>query len=197
MRGALACLFLASVTNAFAGSGIDERVGKDEGGIYRAQHAVPVVLGLAAAGCALTRGAADRLGRSCWRSGEAALSSYATAKALQWAIDRESPANSADPDDFSANSSGSFPSGHVAFTTALVTPIVLEYVQERPAVALLLLFPVYEAVARVKARDHWQTDVLGGLLLGGAIGALEVAYDGPVTLRLLPGGAALEVAAHF
>ena len=55
----------------------------------------------------------------------------------------------------------------------------------------LLLLPAYEMVARVKAREHWQTDVLAGALLGFAVGAIEQHYDGPFALALLPEGALL------
>ena len=46
-------------------------------------------------------------------------------------------------------------------------------------------------VARVKAREHWQSDVLTGALLGFAVGAIEQRCDGPIALALLPTGVLL------
>src|ERR1700728_1320049 len=52
---------------------IDHRVTKDTGGIYSLQDAVPVSLGLLAAGCAFWQGTEDRLGKTCWEAGESGL----------------------------------------------------------------------------------------------------------------------------
>ena len=184
-------LAVGAARGAAADSFIDEQVSKETSGIYRAQDALPIALGAVTAGCALLYGSADRFGRTCWKAGEAAVGSYALAKGLQSLTNRESPEHTDDPSDWNAHGSGSFPSGHVAFTTALVTPFVLEYASERPWVTALLLLPAYEMVARVKAREHWQTDVLAGALLGFAVGAIEQRYDGPFALALLPNGALL------
>ena len=184
-------LCVARTAHADNGSFIDERVGKDTGGVYRAQDAVPVALGLMVAGCALWNGTEDRFGRTCWVAGESAIASYGLAKGLQVLTKREPPSDTSDPSRWSSSHShgGSFPSGHVAFTTAIVTPFVLDYFEDRPWVAALLLLPAYEMFARVKARDHWQTDVLAGALLGFAIGAYEHHYDSPFVFTILPGGA--------
>lgn len=191
----LCCLSLGGLAQAKGESFIDKRVGKDTGGIYSAQDAVPITLGLMVAGCALWNGTEDRFGKTCWVAGESALASYGFAKGLQVLTKRESPNDSADPGRWHSSHSsshgkgGSFPSGHVAFTTAIVTPFVLDYFEDQPWVAALLLLPAYEMVARVKARDHWQTDVLAGAVLGFAIGAYEHHYDSPFVFSLLPGGA--------
>ncbi len=206
LRARPAALILTLVTffafgvparHAAADRFIDERLGEDTGGIYAAQHALPVALGLATASCALWQGSSDRLGNICWKAGEGALASYAAAKAVQRLTRRASPDDTDDPGEWSARGDGSFPSGHVAFTTALVMPFVLEYAGENPWAFALLLFPAYEMVARVKARDHWQTDVLAGALLGLAVGAYEHHREGPIVLTLLPGGAAVGYRARF
>ena len=191
LRAALLATLLGAAAGAHAGNGIDERVSKDTGGIYAAQHAVPVTLAVLTAGCALVNGSEDRLGNTCWKAGEAALASYAVAKGVQRLTRRAAPDETDDPGEWSSDGDGSFPSGHVAFTTALVTPFVLEYIDESPWAAALLVLPAYEMVARVKARDHWQTDVLAGALLGLAVGVYEHQREGPFVLTLLPGGAAV------
>lgn len=193
----LAGLALGCAVPARADSFIDDRVSKDTGGIYAAQDAVPIALGLLTAGCALANGSADRLGNTCWKAGEGALASYAVAKGVQRLTSRESPDDTDDPGHWSSGGHGSFPSGHVAFTTALVTPFVLEYFDDSPWAAALLVLPAYEMVARVKARDHWQTDVLAGAVLGFAVGAWEHERDGPLVLTLLPGGAAVGFSSRF
>lgn len=169
---------------------VDHRLDKDTGGIYRLQDAVPVGLGLFAAGCALWRGTADTLGRTCWESGEAGVAGALLSKGLQWATGRESPAATDSPDHwFGRGSEGSFPSTHVTFTTALVTPVILQYMDSDPWVSVLALLPVYEMVARVKAREHWQTDVIGGAALGLAVGAYEYRRNSPLIFNVFPEGA--------
>lgn len=186
------CLCLiANTALARSGGSLDHRVKKDTGGIYAAQNAVPITLGLLVGACALWGGTEDRFSRTCWEAGEGSISSYVLAKGIQVVTKRESPSQTDDPGRWSAHiNSGSFPSGHVAFTTALVTPFVMENFEAHPWLSsALLLLPAYEMVARVKSRDHWQTDVLGGALLGFAVGAYEFHRDSPFVFTLLPGGA--------
>jgi len=84
---ALALLPVAGRADNF----IDHRVTKDTGGIYSLQDAVPISLGLFAAGCALWQGTQDRLGKTCWEAGEAGLAGIAASEALQFITGRESP----------------------------------------------------------------------------------------------------------
>jgi undecaprenyl-diphosphatase len=69
-----------------------------------------------------------------------------------------------------------------------VTPFVLEYGHEQPAVYALELLPAYDAIARVKVHAHWQTDVLAGFALGTTTGYLAHSRDSPVILSVLPHG---------
>ena len=65
---------------------------------------------------------------------------------------RSRPAQSPDPHLwFQGAGHYSFPSGEVTAVTAIVTPFVLEYGREHPAVYALELLPAYDAIARVKA----------------------------------------------
>jgi hypothetical protein len=70
----------------------------------------------------------------------------------------------------------------------MVTPMILEYGKDHPAVWTLAVLPAYEMVARVKQRAHWQSDVIAGAALGTAVG-YGVHERGPFVVRLLPGGA--------
>lgn len=91
----------------------------------------------------------------------------------------------------------SFPSGEVTFVTAAITPFVLEYGEDHPAVYALELLPVYDAIARMKVSGHWQTDVLAGFALGTAAGYLAHQQDSPWMLKALPGGAAVGLKVRF
>jgi hypothetical protein len=189
---AVTCLMLALfalLPHVGRASGLDHRVSKDTGGIYSLQDAVPVSLSLLAAGCAFWQGSEDRLGRTCWESGEAALGSAVAAEGLQFITGRQSPSATADPNKWFSGGKGSFPSTHVAVTTAAVTPFIYQYIHEQPLVAALALLPMYEMVARVKAREHWQTDVIAGAALGFAVGAYEARRNSPLVFSVLPGGA--------
>lgn len=69
----------------------------------------------------------------------------------------------------------SYPSGHTTGATALAvaTALVLEQnglISRERAAAIALGAPAIMGVYRVIADDHWTTDVVGGWLLGTAIG---------------------------
>jgi hypothetical protein len=168
---------------------IDHRVAKDTGGIYSLQDAVPVSLGLLAAGCAIWEGTEDRLGKTCWESAESGLGAGIAAEGFQLITGRRPPSATSDPNHWFAGGKGSFPSTHVSVTTAVVTPFIYEYVHDEPYIAALAVLPLYEMVARVKAQQHWQTDVLAGAALGFAVGSYEAHRKNPLVFSLLPGGA--------
>jgi undecaprenyl-diphosphatase len=69
----------------------------------------------------------------------------------------------------------SYPSGHTTGTTALsiTAARVLSregVISQNAAVALAIVPPVVMGTYRVLADDHWATDVVGGWLVGAAIG---------------------------
>jgi hypothetical protein len=167
---------------------IDHRVAKDTGGIYSLQDAVPVSLAVLAAGCALWEGSEDRLGKTCWQAGESGVAAAVAAEGLQYLTGRQSPAQTGDPNRWFSGGKGSFPSTHVSVTTAVVTPFMYQYIRDDPWIGALAILPVYEMVARVKAQQHWQTDVLAGAALGVAVGAYEAHRSNPLILSVLPGG---------
>ena len=174
--------------SAGARADLDHRVSKDTSGIYGGQDAVPIALAVFAAGCALWEGTEDRFGKTCWQAGEAGVGGILSAEILQFATGRRSPAETADPNEWFTGGKGSFPSTHVTLTTAVVTPFIYQYAHEDPFVAALAILPVYEMVARVKAQEHWQTDVLAGAALGFAFGAYEAHRPNPLIFSVLPGG---------
>lgn len=173
-----------------AGDFLDHRLKQDTGGVFATsiQDAVPIALGLSAAGCAVWLGNQDRLGKTCWESVESIAISGVATVGLQYLTGRQSPLETDSPNRWFKGGRGSFPSLHVAATTAAVAPIVFRYTAENPWAAGLLLLPAYESVARVKAREHWQTDVLAGLALGAGVGWLEYRMDSPVLFQILPHG---------
>ncbi len=166
---------------------IDRKVAKDTGGIYRYQEEVPLALGLVTVGGALWEGSESRLGRTFWQSSESLFISFVLAKGLKQATGRLRPKSTDDPNQW-GEGGDSFPSAHVSATTAMVTPLILEYRKTDPWVMALAALPVYEMVARVKAQEHWQTDVLAGAALGATVGYLTHRREQPVIVTLLPDG---------
>ena len=183
-----ACAGALTLLSSAAQADIDHRVTKDTGGIYSLQDALPISLAVFAAGCAWWQGTEDRFGKTCWQAGEAGVASILVAEGLQFATSRQSPAETSDPNRWFSGGKGSFPSTHVSLTTAIVTPFIYQYIQEDPYVAALAILPLYEMVARVKAQQHWQTDVLAGAALGFAFGAYESHRSNPLIFSVLPGG---------
>jgi len=74
----------------------------------------------------------------------------------------------------------------VTAVSAIVTPFVLEYGAEKPTVYALEVLPLYDAIARMKVRGHWQTDVLAGFALGTASGYYAHHRASPFVLGYLP-----------
>lgn len=179
---------LLAPNGARADNFIDHRLSKDTGGIYQLQDAVPITLALLTAGCALWEGTENRLGNTCWEGGESGVASLVISEGLQLITRRESPDTTSDPNHWFKGAKGSFPSSHLSLTTGLVTPFILQYVHDEPWIATLAVLPVYEMVARVKAREHWQTDVIAGAALGLTVGAYEYRRNSPFIFSVLPGG---------
>lgn len=181
--GAIAAGLCAAPSHA---SGLDHRLGATPGAFWL--HANPVVdtavIGTIAG--ALWFGADDRFGRTLWQSSEAWAISATAAQVLKVATGRVRPTETSDPNRWFAGGR-SFPSGHVTAASSVVTPLILEYQDEHPAVWLLAAIPAYEMVSRVKTRSHWQSDVLAGAALGAATGYLE-HQRGPWVVKVLPHG---------
>jgi membrane-associated phospholipid phosphatase len=203
LGGALTMALLCPL-QAYAGGGplgIDHRVHKQNSGIWKLsnQHILQYGTILTVAGGALAFGDQDRTGDTFWRSVDAMVVGSVASTAMKYAFRRERPSKTDDPDRwFKGAGNHSFPSGEVTLISAAVTPFIVNYGEEHPAVYALALLPAYDAVARVKVRGHWQTDVLAGAALGVGIGIWSAKRsDSPFVLSLLPGGFRIGFVHHF
>jgi undecaprenyl-diphosphatase len=85
----------------------------------------------------------------------------------------------------------------VAEISGIVTPYVLAYGHDHPAVYALELLPAYDAVARLKVQAHWQSDVLAGWALGTATGYYAHQRATPFTLSVMPHAVQVGWKKHF
>ncbi len=140
----------------------------------------------------LWEGGESRLGKTDWQAVDATVFSVVSTTIMKRVFTCERPSETDDPNKFFQGSSySSFPSGEVAAVSAIVTPFVLEYRHESPSVYALELLPLYDAVARVKARGHWQSDVIVGFGVGTLAGYYAHNRDQPFILEVLPHGVAI------
>lgn len=197
LRGViLALAFQTAFTFQTAGAaggpfGIDHAVNYDGTGIWKRsnQLALQDVTPLVVAGIALWEGDNTRLGHTSWQSLDALVLGGVTAAGLKLGFSRTRPAQTDDPNRwFQGRGNNSFPSGEVMEITTAVTPFVLEYGADHPAVFLLEALPLYDAIARVKVRAHWQSDVLASFAIGTAIGAYTHARSDSLSVGVLPHG---------
>ena len=171
--------------------GIDHKVQFDDSGIWARSNQRVLEAGtvLTVVGGALWEGSESRAGSTLWRSADAMAIGAVSAEVMKVAFSRTRPSETDDPCQwFQGHGNKSFPSGEVMLVTTAVTPVILEYGAEHPAVWLLGLLPAYDAVARVKVHGHWQTDVLTSLALGAAIGTYTQRRDTSLFVGVLPHG---------
>lgn len=171
--------------------GIDHRLPEDNRGIWKRSTQLKVEYGtlLTVVGGSLAFGDNGKQGDTFWRALDAVAFSSAAAQAMKWTFQRERPSDTSDPNRFFRGTHyQSFPSGEVTMISAAVTPFIVNYGQDHPAVYALGLLPLYDAVARVKVRGHWQSDVLAGAALGVGVGLWATHTRSPVILGWLPGG---------
>lgn len=171
--------------------GIDHRVHYDNSGIWNRSDQNALLYGTIGTvlGGALVFGDNDQLGDTFWRSVDAMAVTGLGAEAMKYTFQRKRPSQTDDPNEFFAGSHAeSFPSGEVAAISAAVTPFIVTYGRDHPAVYALALLPAYDAVARVKTHGHWQSDVLVGAAVGTGIGLWAAHRDSPLIVSWLPGG---------
>jgi undecaprenyl-diphosphatase len=191
---ALAAALGACVPAARAGDGpfgIDHRIAYDDSGIWKRRNQILLqdATALVVVAGALWEGDDTRLGHTFWQSFDSVALGVVSSEALKLAFSRSRPSQTDDPNRwFQGRGNQSFPSGEVMEITTAITPFVLEYGREYPAVWALELLPVYDAVARVKVRAHWQSDVLASLAIGTAIGAYAHARSSSLSVGVLPHG---------
>jgi len=191
---AMLCLALSLYPLARASGGpfgVDHRLHYDNSGIWKrgVQVKVEYATALTVLGGSLVLGDDDGVGDTFWRSLDAVAFSSVAAQAMKLTFQRERPIDTDDPDRFfEGTHNRSFPSGEVTMVSAAVTPFVVDYGRDHPSVYALELLPLYDAVARMKVRGHWQSDVLAGAALGTGIGIWASRTRSPVILGWLPGG---------
>ncbi|MEO7057464.1 MAG: phosphatase PAP2 family protein [Caldimonas sp.] len=171
--------------------GIDHRVNYDDSGIWKRRNQLVLqdATALVVVAGALWEGSDTRLGATFWQSVDSVVLGTVTSESMKYAFSRTRPAQTDDPNRwFQGHGNKSFPSGEVMEITTAVTPFVLEYAREYPAVWALELLPLYDAVARVKVRAHWQSDVLASFAIGTAIGVYAHSRSSSLTVGVLPRG---------
>jgi undecaprenyl-diphosphatase len=184
-------LVLAVAPASAAWSGIDHKVELDESGIWNPNIYRGLLLGMTVGqvGLALWEGGESRIGNTAWRGIDSEIIGAVSAEVLKRTFTRVRPSETDDPGKwFAGDSNRSFPSGEAAEAASLVTPYMLEYGKDYPAVYALSVIPLYVGVARVKAQAHWQTDVLGGWAVGGLAGWYAHERDSPLLLQIMPNG---------
>lgn len=190
--GTLTLAFISAPVHAGSGPfGIDHRLPYDNSGIWNRGIQKSVMYGtiVTVVGGAFVLGDHNRLGDTFWRSFDALAVSSAAAQVMKLTFQRERPSQTNDPDRFfSGIHHESFPSGEVTAISAAVTPFIMRYGSEHPAVYALAALPVYDAIARVKTHGHWQSDVLVGAALGTAIGIWSTRRQHSLLVGWLPGG---------
>jgi PAP2 superfamily len=201
--GLLIGLALLAPLAAYADAGpfgIDHRINADNGGLWkrRNQQAIEGAAALAVVAGALCEGDQTRLGHASWQSIDSVAVGAVSAEVLKLVFARSRPTQTDNPNEwFQGRGHKSFPSGEVAFITSAVTPFVLEYGADHPAVYALELLPAVIAVGRVKAQAHWQSDVLAGWALGTAAGYYAHGRTSSLSVGLLPGGVSVGWHTHF
>jgi membrane-associated phospholipid phosphatase len=189
----LAAAALLAPAPARAGGflGIDHRWSYDDSGLWKRSNQLILMDSLIGGeiACALWEGGGTRLGDTCWRAIDSSAIAGASAQVLKYAFTRARPSQGNNPNAwFQGGSHYSFPSGEVAAVSSIVTPFVLAYRDEQPAVWALEALPLYDAIARMKVQAHWQTDVLAGFAIGTLAGWYAHRRDSPLVLGLMPHG---------
>ena len=201
--GLLVVGLLAASGTAQAGGGplgIDHRLHYDNSGIWQRGNQKALAYGtiFSVAGGALALGDGDKLGDTFWRSVDAMVLTSVAVTATKYTFRRERPSATSDPNQwFKGSGSLSFPSGEVSTISAAVTPFIVNYGDDHPAVYALALLPAYDAVARLKTRGHWQSDVLVGAAIGTGFGIWSAKRHSPLVLSWLPGGFAVGFVHRF
>ena len=191
--GAVAALLLLAAAPCCR-AGIDHMLPYDDSGIWKRNDQEFLEYGLIAAevGGAVWEGGETRLGRTFWTSIDSSVAAGLVAQVLKVAFSRVRPRDSGPyPGDpnlwFQGHGNESFPSGEVTAVSSIVTPFVLKYGRQYPAICGLELLPVYDGIARMKQQAHWQTDVLAGFALGaGSAWLVHRSPDSPFILKIMP-----------
>ena len=160
-------------------------------GIYsrRYQQILDAIVIGGTLGFALWEGSESREGKTAWQSLDSIAMAAVATEVLKDVVQRPRPSQSSDPDLWrQGGGNKSFPSGETATIAAFVTPIIIEYQQEHPAVWALSVLPLYMGKARMASQAHWLSDVLAGGAVGVAAGVYSARRDTPLLLELTSDG---------
>ncbi len=198
---ALALLVTLSASAQNCGwSHIDHEVSYDATGAWdpNVYRGIVGALTIAQVGGALWEGSESRFGKTMWQGIDSEIIGDVAAEAGKYIFTRARPDQGNNPCLwFQGGSHNSFPSGEASVSAALVTPYVIEYARDNPAVYALLLLPLYVGVGRIKNQAHWQTDVLAGWAVGGLSGWYAHSRDTPFMIEILPHGFAVGFKTQF
>ena len=197
-RSAVAGLLAVTISACWPGpvhSGgpllIDHPVNEDTSGIWNPNvyRGLMLAMTVGQIGLAVVEGGDTRLGNTAWRGIDSEIIGAVSSEALKRVFTRERPINGYDPNAFFAGDSNrSFPSGEATEAASIVTPYMLEYGKDYPAVYALSIIPLYVGIGRMKAQAHWQSDVVAGWALGGLSGWYAHERDQPLLLQVMPHG---------
>jgi len=192
--GGTTLLFLCGHPHAHAGAGpfgIDHEWALDQSGIWARKYQTGLETGVIVAELAgaIFFGNNDEFGHVFWQSVDSTAISGVAAQALKYGFARARPDQGGSPNRwFKGSCCQSFPSGEVTLQAAFVTPFVANFACDTPWVWALEALPAYDAVARLKSRAHWQTDVIAGWALGTAVGYWSTTRAVPLSVEVLPRG---------
>jgi len=180
--------------------GIDSELSLDQNGIWARKYQTGLengVIAVEVAG-ALWFGNDNKLGHTFWQTIDATTVSAIGAQLLKYAFSRARPSQGDDPNQwFKGRCCQSFPSGEVTLQASFVTPFIVNYARDNPWIWSLELLPAYDAMARLKSRAHWQTDVIAGGVLGTAIGYWATTRGTPISVQVLPDGLSVGFSKRF
>jgi hypothetical protein len=180
--------------------GIDHEWTYDNHGIWSTRYEQGLEYGVMIfeAGGAVWFGNDDDFGHTLWQSVDSSVVSAISAEVLKYAFSRARPNQGLGPDKwFRGSCCDSFPSGQVSLQASFVTPIILHYAHSEPWIWVLEILPLYDALARLKHQDHWQSDTIAGWALGTATGYWAATRETPVMVQILPRGLTIGFSRHF
>ena len=174
-------LLIAALPIELFGFTLDKKIPLDDQGFWGAHYSIPKYSALTIASVALVEGTQSRLGKTAWKSLDAGILSQLITEGTKKVTGRLRPREAQRPNEWRQGGE-SFPSGHVSGMTALITPFILEYKEQYPAINLLWLLTLHQMVGRVKAQAHWQSDVIVGALVGYFSGKWAHTREKPLLL---------------
>lgn len=172
-------------------AGFDHEIAFDNDGIWSRNWQTDLEYGVIATEIAgsLWFGDDTKLGHTFFQAVDASIISGLSADVLKLATGRPRPYQGNDSSAwFKGAKYDSFPSGEVTLQASFVTPLIANYYRDHPWIWALEALPVYDGIARLKSRAHWQSDVIAGWALGTGVGYWTSTRGTPFTVQVLPHG---------